>query len=139
MTEKYLKIDPSGEISWIQIDRVPYSFDPSILGPSGDQIRAAIGCSSYEIVRTVLRGISIVVDESGKIKNPPQRHNHLASQLYGGWLMGLDNIAGPAIVFAERLTEPYGEMDLFPLSPVNLARLSLCLGVPIPEEVSGDV
>ena len=138
MTEKYLKIDPSGEISWIQIDRVPYFWDPSILGSSGDQIRAAIGCSCFEQVRTVIPGIVILVDESGKLKSPPQRHNHLASQLYAGWLLGGDDIVGPAIVFALRSTEPYGEQDIFPLNPAELARLSLCLGVPIPEEVPGN-
>lgn len=138
MTEKYLRIDPSGEISWISIDRVPYDFDPSILGPSAKQIHTAIGCSCFEMVRTVLPGLVILVDESGKLKSPPQRHNHLASQLYAGWLLGLDDICGPAIVFALRPTELYGELDLFPLSPAELAKLSLCLGVQLPEEVSGD-
>ena len=138
MTEKYLKIDPSGEISWISIDRVPYKFDPSILGPSADQIHAAIGCSCFEMVRTVLPGIVILVDESGKLKSPPQRHNELASRLYAGWLLGNDDICGPAIVFALRRTEPYGEQDIFPLAPAELARLSLALGVPLPEEDPAD-
>lgn len=139
MTEKYLRIDPTGEISWINIDRVPYKFDPSILGPSADQIYAAIGCSCFEMVRTVISGIVILVDESGKLKSPPQRHNELASRLYAGWLLGHDDIVGPAIVFAERRTEPYGEHDIFPLNDVELAKLSLALGVQLPEEVSGDV
>ena len=138
ITEKYLRIDPSGKISWIQIDRVPYSFDPDILGPSSDQIYAAIGCSCFEQVRTVIPGIVILVDESGRIKDPPQRHNEIASRLYAGWLLGLDDIVGPALVCAMRPTEPYGEMDLFPLNAAELARLTLCLGVQLPEEVPND-
>lgn len=138
MTEKYLRIDPSSEISWININRVPYKFDPSVLGPSVDQIHAAIGCSCFEMVRTVIPGIVILVDESGKLKSPPQRHNELASRLYAGWLLGHDDIVGPAIVFAERPTEPYGERDIFPLNDVELVKLSLALGIQLPEEVPGD-
>lgn len=133
MTEKYLRIDPSGEISWIDIDRVPYEWDPSLDGLNLHQIHAAIGCSCFEQVRTVLPGIVVLVDESGKLKSPPQRHNELASRLYRGWLLGMDNIAGPAIVCALRPTGPLRELDLFPLNQTELAKLSLCLGAQLPE------
>lgn len=133
MTEKYLRIDPSGEISWINIDRVPYKWCDAE-GISLDQIYAAIGCDCMEQVRTVIPGIVILVDESGKIKDPPQRHNELASRLYLGYLRGMDDICGPAIVCAMRPTEPIGEMDLFPLNAVELAKLSLHLGVPLPDQ-----
>lgn len=131
MTEQYLKIDPSGAISWIDIDRVPYEWCDAD-GMNLHQIHAAIGCSCFEQVRTVLPGIVLLVDESGKLKRPPQRHNELASRLYRGWLCGLDNIVGPVIVCAMRPTEPYGEQDLFPLNQTELAKLSLCLGVKLP-------
>lgn len=134
MSEKYLRIDPSGDISWIKIDRVPYEWDPDYSGMSLDQIYAAIGCSCMENVRTVIPGIVILVDESGKIKDPPQKHNEIASRLYLGYLRGMDDICGPAIVCAMRPTEPLGEMDLFPLNSRELAQLSLHLGVPLPDQ-----
>lgn len=143
MTEKYLRIDPSGDISWVSIDRVPYDWTDGE-GMSLDQIYAAIGCSCIEMVQTVLSGIVILVDESGKIKHPPQRLNEIASNLYEGFLVGLDYISGPAIVCAVRPTEPLGELDLFPLNPMELVKLCQYLSVNIPsepyafEEVSGD-
>lgn len=132
MAEKYLRIDPSGEITWIQIDRVHYSWCDAD-GLSLDQVHAAIGCDCMEQVRTVIPGIVLLIDESGKIKDPPQRHNEVASRLYYGFLIGKDDIVGPAIVAAMRPTEPYGERDLFPLNQVELAKLSLCLGVELPD------
>ena len=131
-TEKYLRIDPSCEISWVDIDRVPYSWCDAE-GISLSQVYNLIGCSCVEQVRTVLPGIVLLVDESGRIKKPPQRHNELASRLYRGWLLGMDNIVGPAIVCSLEPTEPLGELDLFPLSSAQLAKLSLCLGVKLPD------
>lgn len=131
-TDQYLRIDPSGEITWINIDRVPYSWCEAE-GISLDQVHQHIGCSCVEQVRTVLPGIVLLVDESGRIKTPPQRHNEIASRLYRGWLLGMDNIVGPVIVCAERPTEPLGERDLFPLSSAELSKLSLCLGVELPD------
>ena len=133
MTEKYLRLDPSGKISWIQIDRVPYSCTDGC-GPSLDQMHAAIGCSCVEQVRTIIRNVVIVVDERGRIKDPPQCHNELASRLYLGWLRGMDDIVGPAIVFSLRPCGPYNELDLFPLDQAELNALSLLLGVELPEE-----
>lgn len=133
MAERYLRIDPSGELSWVLIDRVPYKFDPSIEGLSLDQIYAAIGCSCMEQVRTIIPGIVILIDESGKLKSPPQPHNELASRLYAGWHYGLDDIVGPALVCAMRPTPPIGEHDLFPLQHRELLQLSLVLGVHLPE------
>lgn len=132
LTEQYLRIDPSGDITWVDVDRVPYSWCDS-LGMDLDQVYQHIGCSCIEQVRTVLPGICLLVDESGQIKSPPQRHNEVASRLYSGWLCGLDNIVGPALVCALRPTEPYGELDLFPLNQTELVKLSLCLGVELPE------
>lgn len=132
--DKYLRIDPSGEITWISIDRVPYSWDPGTLGPSLDQLYAAIGCSCIEQVRSVLPGVVLIVDESGRVKDPPQRHNELASRLYYGWLCGMDDIVGPAVVAALRPTGPLGELDMFPLNGTELAKLLLYLGLQIPDK-----
>lgn len=133
MIEKYLRIDPSGEITWIQIDCVHYSWCDAD-GLCLDQVHAAIGCDCMEQVRTVIPGIVLLIDESGKIKDPPQRHNEVASRLYYGFLIGKDDIVGPAIVAALRPTEPFGDRDLFPLNQVELAILSLCLGVELPDQ-----
>lgn len=133
MTEKYLRIDPSGDVSWINIDRVPYKWDPGYEGISLDQIYAAIDCSCMEQVHTIINRVVMIVDESGKLKRPVKPHNELASRLYAGWLYGIDDIVGSVILCELRATEPYGEMDLFPLSPANLARVSLSLGVCLPE------
>lgn len=128
MTEKYLRIDPSGDVSWVSIDRVPYDFDPSIEGLNLDQVYAAIGCSCFEQVRTIIPSIVLLVDESGKLKTPPQTHNELASRFYLGYLLGLDDIAGPAIVAAMRPSPPIGEYDLFPLLHSELLKVELILG-----------
>ena len=135
MTEKYLRIDPSGDLTWIDIDRVPYDFDPSIEGPSLDQIYAALGCSYFEQVRTVIPGIVILVDESGRVKTPPCPHNELASRLYAGYLQGVDDICGPALVAAMRPTEPLGEMDLFPLTLFELHKVAYLIGVKLEVQV----
>lgn len=133
MMEKYLKIDPSGDFSWVDIDRVPYSWCDAE-GMDLQQICQHIGCSCFEQVRTVLPGIVLLVDESGRIKNPPQRHNEIASRLYYGWLIGNDDIVGPALVCSLRPTEPIGELDLFPLTPAEESLLSLSLGVVLPDK-----
>ena len=131
MSEKYLRIDPSGEISWVDIDRVPYTWCDGE-GLSLNQVRSHIGCKFIEQVFTVLPGVVLLVDETGRIMDPPQRHNELASRLYYGWLCGHDNIVGPAILAALRPSEPLGELDLFPLNQVDLAKISLYLGVALP-------
>ena len=133
MAEKYLRIDPSGDVSWINIDRVPYDFDPSINGLCLDQIYAAIGCSCFEQVRTIIPGVVLLVDESGKIKIPAQAPNELASRFYLGYYHGVDYISGPAIVAAMRPTPPIGEYDLFPLLPSELLKVELALGKKVPE------
>lgn len=132
MTESYLRIDPSGEISWIQLDRVPHEYVDGD-GPDLDQIHAAIGCDCIEQVRTVFERIVLLVDESGRVKCPPQRHNEIASRLYYGFFIGKDDIVGPAIVAAIRPTGRLCEYDLFPLNKAELAILSLYLGVEFPD------
>lgn len=136
MMEMYLKIDPSGELSWIELERCA-RHDDIYCGAEALSIfdlYSVIGCSCVEPVRTVLPNIVIMVDESGRIKSPPKPHNELASRLYAGWLLGRDNIVGTAVVFALRPTEPIGELDLFPLTPAEESLLSLSLGAVLPDK-----
>lgn len=132
--ELYLKIDPDGTLSWIPLCRKP-RFTCVYHGEQALDIAdlyPVIGCSCVEQVYTRIRGVVIMVDESGKIKNPPQPVNPLASKLYAGAPYG-DMIHGPAVVFALRPTPPIGELDIFPLNKSELSLLSVCLGVSIPE------
>ena len=132
--ELYLKIDPDGTLSWIPLCRKP-RFNCVYHGEEALDIfdlYPVIGCSCVEQVYTRIRGVVILVDESGKIKWPPQPVNPLASKLYAGAPYG-DMIHGPAVVFSLRPTPPIGEHDLFPLTKNELNLLSVCLGVPIPE------
>ena len=136
MVEKHLFIDPSGKISWILLDREP-DFGPVYQGSSAldlMQIRDWICCSWLEQVRTVLPDIVLVIDESGKIKDPPQPHNELASRLYYAYHIGADDICGPAFVMALRPSGPYGEHDWQPLNDKDLACLSLYLGVQLSDK-----
>lgn len=114
MAEKYLRLDPSGSMRWISLDRVPCCCDDHETVISLDQLHDTIGCEMIEIVRSVFPGIVLIVDESGRIKRPPQQHNELASLMYAGYLQGLDDIVGPAVVCAE--VGP----DLVPLSQSQL-------------------
>ena len=124
MADKYLVISPSGGLRWEEFERDHWF----------PRMYEVIGCDCVEQVRTVIPGICIVIDESGKIKCPVQPHNELASRLYYGYHVGLDNIVGPAVVVALRPFGPYQELDWFPLDPAELARLSLHLGVAIPDQ-----
>lgn len=122
--DKYLVISPSGELRWEEFERDHWF----------PQLYEVIGCNCVEMVHTIIPGICIIIDESGKIKYPSQPHNELASRLYLGYLQGYGDIVGPAVVCALRPTGPYHELDLFPLSDAELAKLSLYLGVSFPDK-----
>lgn len=135
MVEKYLKIDPSGELSWIELERCP-RYDEIYQGAESISLAdlyPIIGCSCCEQVYSVIPGIVFMVDESGKIKDPMQPYNRLGSRLYDGSAFG-DYIHGSIVLFSMQRTEPYGEYDLFPLSASDEAKLSLFLGVSLPEK-----
>lgn len=102
--EKYMLIMPSGEIRW------------KLVEPAERMKRfyEIIGTDCVENVYTILPDICIIVDEYGKLKNPPQQYNVWASLLYAGFLLGRDYIAGPAIVAAIHLVD--GESDWVPLN-----------------------
>ena len=134
--ELYLKIDPDGTLSWIPLCRKPH-YDAIYCGAEAISVQdlyPVIGCTCVELVQTRIRGVVIMVYDSGKIKDPPQPVNPLASKLYAGALFG-DMIRGPAVVFSLRPTPPIGEQDLFPLTRNELNLLSVCLGVRIPEVI----
>lgn len=129
MKEKYLKINPSGTLEWIELDRLP-RHDDIYLGAeavSVSDLYPVIGCSCVEQVYTIIPGVVIMVDESGKIKYPPQPINPKASRLYAGSAHG-DFIHGPAVVFALRSTPPYGEYDIFPLEAHQLLAVMKAIG-----------
>ncbi len=133
MLEKYLKIDPSGELSWIELERCA-RHNKFYLGAESLDVRdlyPVIGCSCVEMVCSRIRGVVFMVDESGKIKDPMQPLNPLASKLYAGAPYG-DMIHGPVVLFSLRPTPPIGEQDLFPLTQNELNLVSVCLGVKIP-------
>ena len=129
MKEKYLKINPSGTLEWIELDRLPRHND-IYCGAEAISVRdlhPVIGCSCVEQVSTIIPGVVIMVDESGKIKDPPQPINHKACHLYAGSAYG-DYIHGPAVVFSLRRTPPYGELDIFPLEAYQLLAVMKAIG-----------
>lgn len=109
--EKYMVIYPDGHIGWMECKH-------NELVKSCYKV---IGCSCVENVRTIIPDVCLIVDESGKIKCPPQPHNELASNFYRGWIMGNDNIVGPAVVAAIHLVD--GESDWVPLSQLELEKV----------------
>ena len=92
-----------------------------------NELYRVLGVDFFEQVSLCLPGIVILIDECGKIRTLPQPHNELASRLYGGYQFG-DDIVGPALFF--RCVGP----DIAPLLPADEARLSLFLGVKLPEK-----
>ena len=120
--EKYLVIEPSGEVYWINV----------VSELRRQTFCGIIGCDCLENVHTVFNSICLVIDESGKVKPQPQLHNELASSLYLGYLYGKDNIAGPAILVGLESVPPYGELDWCSLSAVQLDALAL-YGIPVPD------
>lgn len=129
MNVKHLVIYPSGELKWVGLE-LNRRYDDIYEGDWAydlDQIHAVIGCDCFEQVSLRIPGIVILIDESGKIKTPPQQHNVLVSQLYGGYEFG-DDIVGPAIFFRQQ------GPNIVPLLPSDESLLSLFLGVKLPEK-----
>ena len=118
--ERYMVLEPTGEIRWIQTEH------EDLL----DTLHREIGCDCVECVRTVVPDIALIVDESGKVKEPPQLHNRRASELYAGWTHGID-IAGPAVLVAIHWVG--GEREWVPLNELELRRLK-ALGISADKE-----
>ena len=127
MKVKNLVIYPSGKLEWVELE-YNRNFDDIYNGAYAyelDELYRIIGCDWVEQVSLRIPGIVILIDESGKIKTPAQKHNELVSRLYGGYAFG-DDIVGPAIFFRQE------GPNLCPLHPSDEAKLSLFLGVPLP-------
>ena len=129
MKVKNLVIYPSGKMEWVELD-YNRRYDDIYCGDYAydlKQIHRIIGCDMIEQVSLCLPNIVIFIDEIGKVKFPAQQHNELVSRLYGGYAFG-DNIVGPAVFF--RQVGP----NVCPLLPADEARLSLFLGVELPDK-----
>ena len=145
MEEKYLVIYPSGKLSWAKLERKP-RYDGIYNGEEAlnmDEVRRIIGCDWLKHVQTNIPGVCMMVDEVGKVRQDPKPHNELASQLYYGWNpMGLDDIAGTAVIFSLQPSGPLQELDLFPLTPLQRGLVGSKIGVyleDVTEEVNQDV
>lgn len=133
MTEHYLCVYPNGELRWIPLERV-VRYDDFYDGEEAILLRdlyPVIGCDCVEQVYTTISRIVMMVDECGRIKDPPQALNPLASRFYAGTQFG-DPIVGPAVFMLLRRVEPYWEFDCFPLSPADEAAVADILGRPLP-------
>lgn len=110
--ESYMVLYPDGHTDWIETEH--------------DQLvktcYKVIGCNCVENVRTIITDVCLIVDESGKVKNPQQMNNGLASIFYAGWYAGADDIAGPAVVAAIHLVD--GESDWVPLNQQELDKVN---------------
>lgn len=127
-TEKYLVIRTSGALEWVDLERAPregpvYNGDESL---SNADIRKVVGCEWLEQVTTTVPGVVMMIDEVGKLLPRPKAHNELASRLYHGWEpLRIDDIRGTAVLFALRPCNELGELDLYPLSPAQLAAVAV--------------
>ena len=102
LTNKHLLLHPSGKMEWVELHRVR-RYDDIYLGDYAYDLHGiyrALGVDFFEQVSLVLPGIVILIDDIGKLRNPPQPHNELASRLYGGYQFG-DDIVGPALFFKQ--------------------------------------
>ena len=118
--EKYLRLDPSGELSWITIDR-----DHFLKG-----LYEAIGCKYVEHV-SLKPPFECIVDEFGWYSEH-QYVNLYASRLYLGFSHGIP-LVGP-VVFVRTDYNEDGDPDWFPLASYQLPLLERALGIVIPDQ-----
>lgn len=116
--EKYLVLYPDGDMRWIHCQREDMC----------KCFRESIGCDTLENV-TLPYGFCCVVDESGKMKDPPQPFNELASRFYPGTPYG-DPLVGPVVFCRIGLID--GEHDWVPLTAMDLAIIELITGKQVP-------
>lgn len=131
VSDKHLLLHPSGEMEWVELHR-ERRYDDIYCGDYAydlNEIYRVLGIDFFEQVSLLVPGIVILIDEEGKLRNPPQAHNELASRLYGGYQFG-DYIVGPALFF-KRIG-----CSIYPLDSADEARLSLYLGVKLPDKNS---
>lgn len=89
----------------------------------------SLDCDCVEHVRTMIPGIALLVDESGKMKDPQKPLNSKASRLYPGTFYG-DPIVGHAIICS--IGYRNGEPDIVPPTDDALRKLSRLTGWKIP-------
>lgn len=115
MTGKYLLLKVDGSAESISL--------PEASGEWLDAVYAAIGCDCVEFVSSMINGVVMLVDESGKMKAGwEHRINYAASFLYAGFEYG-DPIVGD-VIFAYRIGP-----DLFPLPDHYLEKLNYIFDV----------
>lgn len=109
MTEKYLIIpaDPKRSVYFV-------SFERSSDHVFNDTVHREIDCDCYERVQIHANiSCSFLVDECGKIKDPPKPFNYRASIFYPGTAFG-DPLVGDVFVCDVDYVD--GELDFVPLS-----------------------
>lgn len=89
----------------------------------------SLECDCVEHVRTIFPDIFLLVDESGKVTEPPKAINSKASRLYPGTFYG-DPIVGHAILCSVGLRD--GDSDIVPPTDEALRKLSRLTGWKIP-------
>ena len=88
----------------------------------------ALECTCLQHVQTIIPGLYLLIDDNGKITDPPKQLNTFASLLYPGF--PYDCIVGHAILAGVGMRD--GEADIVPPSPSLLRTLSRLTGVLIP-------
>lgn len=88
----------------------------------------ALECHCLQHVQTIIPGLYLLIDDNGKITDPPKQLNTFASLLYPGF--PYDCIVGHAILAGVGMRD--GEADIVPPSESHLRTLSRLTGVPIP-------
>ena len=119
--EKYLVIDPDGSVRWEEIPREKML----------ERLHEIIDCDCVENVHTILPWLNLIVDESGRIKNPPKPHNETASLFYLGYILGSDDIVGTVVLAGIDLVD--GESDWVPLQPYHVDKLRE-MGFEVPDD-----
>lgn len=96
----------------------------------------SLECVCLQHVQTIIPGLYLLIDDNGKIVDPPKPINTPASLLYPGYPFG-DCIVGHAILAGVGLRD--GEPDIVPPSVSLLRTLSRVTGWRIPGLDDGTV
>lgn len=90
-----------------------------------DEVYKLLGCSCWEGVPGLF-GTYLMVDESGKIKNPPKEVNSLANCITNLFFNSNDLLVGNVLVSTIGMNE-LGESDLVSLSEFKIKHLLVWL------------
>lgn len=89
----------------------------------------SLECTCLQHVQTIIPGLYLLIDDNGKIIDPPKPMNTMASLLYPGYPFG-DCIVGHAILAGVGMRD--GEPDIVAPSDSLLRTLSRVTGWRIP-------